>query len=209
MKENHIIVSKTARYYTLGELTGKTKQVWFILHGFGQNARYILRQVEPLYREDIFFIAPEALNRFYLKGSSGDVGATWMTKEDRVNEIKDYTSYLNNLYDSFEFERFSASVNALGFSQGSSTVTRWINNTNKRIGTLIVYAGEVAPELFPLRPDSGLRKSKNIFVCGTKDEYFNPEIVSKMKEAYREMNFTEIDFDGKHEINCGVLKAFF
>ncbi|MES2619454.1 MAG: phospholipase, partial [Bacteroidota bacterium] len=90
MKENHIIINKTARFFTLGELNAKTKHVWIVLHGFGYDVKKFLSQFEPLLREEIFIIAPEALNRFYLKATAGLVGATWMTKEDRLNEIKDY-----------------------------------------------------------------------------------------------------------------------
>ena len=98
MTEKHIIINKTARYYTLGSLNERTKQVWFVLHGHGQLAGNFIKKFEPLLSDDVFFIAPEALNHFYLKRGSMDVGATWMTKEDRLNEIKDYINYLNDLY---------------------------------------------------------------------------------------------------------------
>ena len=35
-------------------------------------------------------MAPEGLSRFYLEGFSGKVGATWMTREDRLNDIDNY-----------------------------------------------------------------------------------------------------------------------
>ena len=209
MKENHIIVNKTARFFTLGELNTSTKQVWLVLHGWGYDVKKFLSQFEPLLTEEIFFIAPEALNRFYLKETGGLVGATWMTKEDRLNEIKDYINYLNDVYEHFELSKFSGKVNALGFSQGGSTVTRWVNTGNCRVDKLIVYAGEVAPELFPLQQNSGLKRTKNIFIFGTQDEYFKPEIVSQMKINYKEMNFTEVEFEGKHIIDTQVLKPFF
>lgn len=210
MKENHLIINKTARFYTIGELNEKTKQVLIVLHGWGMNAKDFLSSLEPLANDETFFIAPEALNRFYLKGSGGVIGATWMTKEDRLNEIKDYINYLDDLYDLFDLEKHPhAHISALGFSQGASTVTRWVNAGNKKIDTLIVYAGEVAPELFPLSDTSGLKRTKNIFICGTQDEYFTPPLVAQMKENYREINFTEVEFKGKHVIDTEVLKPFF
>ncbi len=210
MKENHIIVNKTARFYTLGELSEKTKHVWIVLHGFSMNAKDFLASFESLLTEEVFFIAPEALNRFYVKGHSGMVGATWMTREDRLNEIKDYINYLDDLYDLFDLEKYAhARITALGFSQGVSTVTRWANITEKKIDTLIVYAGEVAPEVFPLAEASGLRRTKNIFICGNADAIFTSPLLAQMKETYREMNFREIEFKGKHEINTAVLKPLF
>ena len=210
MKENHIVINKTARFFTQGELNEKTKHVCIALHGWGMNVKDFLASFEPLFTNEIFFIAPEALNRFYVKGTGGVVGATWMTKEDRLNEIKDYTTYLDEVYDLFELEKFThAHITALGFSQGASTVTRWVNASQKKFDTLIVYAGEVAPELFPLVATSGLKRTKNYFICGNQDEYFTAPLIAQMKDTYREMNFTEIEFKGKHVLNTDVLKTIF
>lgn len=207
MKENHIIVNKTARFFTIGELNEKTKQVWIVLHGWGMDVKSFLTSFEPLLADDIFFIAPEALNRFYVKGHSGVVGATWMTKEDRLNEIKDYINYLDDLYGLFDLQQYShAQITALGFSQGASTVTRWVNVSDKKFDRLIVYAGEVAPEVFPLSETSGLKRTKNYFICGDSDEIFTAPLLAQMKAGYAELNFTELEFKGKHEINTAVLK---
>ena len=38
-KKNHIVVNKTATYYSLGDIkTAKT--IWFVLHGYGMLAEY-------------------------------------------------------------------------------------------------------------------------------------------------------------------------
>jgi predicted esterase len=207
IKENHIIINKTARYYTMGELTDQTKHVWVVLHGFRQNAKSFLAEFKPLSNASTFFIAPEALNRFYLDIKSTKVGATWMTREDRLNEIKDYIHYLDDLYENFELERFGGVITALGFSQGASTVTRWLDATKFRIDNTIVYAGEVAPELLPLHEHSGLKRTKNYYICGTQDEFFTPALLDSVKEAYKDLNFTSIMFEGKHELNLEVLKG--
>ena len=50
-------------------------------------------------------MAPEALSRFYADvtpgrhGPTSTVGATWMTREDRENEIRDYVAYLDEMTD--------------------------------------------------------------------------------------------------------------
>ena len=210
MKEQHITINKTARYFTAGELNEHTTQVFFVLHGFGMNAKDFLQSFEPLLNHNIYIIAPEALNRYYI-GKSGDkVGATWMTKEDRQNEINDYIKYLDTLYEKFKFYTYkNLKITALGFSQGSSTVTRWVNATAHKIDTLIAYAGEVAPELLPLTEQAGLNYTKNYFLCGLQDEYITAEMLAEMKVTYREMKFTELMFDGKHTINLEILKPFF
>lgn len=210
MTEHHLDITKTARYYTCGALSEQTKQVWIVLHGWGMSIKSFAESFEPLVNESVFLIAPEALNRFYLKSTAGTVGATWMTKEDRLNEIKDYINYLDKLYQQFELHKYpQIKVTSLGFSQGASTVTRWVNAGLNRIDRLVVYAGEVAPELIPLSAESGLKRTENIFICGHRDEYFTPPLVAAMKENYRELKFTEIEFDGKHIIDTNVLKPLF
>ena len=208
MQENHMTINKTARYFTLGKLDANTKRVCFVMHGWGMNVKDFLASFEHLLTDDIFFIAPEELNRFYVKGSGGIVGATWMTKEDRLNEIKDYTNYLDAVYASLHLETYHLHITALGFSQGASTVTHWINASKNKFDTLIVYAGEVAPELFPLTETSGLIKTKNIFICGDKDEYFTAPILAQMKTSYAQMNFIEVEFKGRHEIKPDIVSKF-
>jgi hypothetical protein len=69
-------------------------------------------------------VAPEALSRFYVSQEPGRhcpvsvVGGTWMTREDRENEIRDYVRYLDILHDEVEIEGVPTTV--LAFSQGGS-----------------------------------------------------------------------------------------
>ena len=204
--ENHITVQKTARFYTLGELNQNTEQVWLVIHGFRQSAKSFLAEFEPLANDNTFFIAPEALNRFYIDKQGTEVGATWMTREDRLNEIKDYINYIDALYVNLGLNNYKGYITALGFSQGASTVTRWLNATTNRVDRAIVYGGEVAPELLPLKESSGLKKTSNYFVCGKLDKFITTERLTMAKDAYKSLNFTEIFFDGGHEINTGTLK---
>jgi predicted esterase len=206
INENHITINKTARFYTLGEFNENTKQVWIVIHGFRQTAKDFIAEFEPLVNDTTFFIAPEALNRFYADRDGKDVVATWMTREDRLNEIKDYINYLEALYQSFDLDKFKGSISALGFSQGASTLMRWLDVTQHRIDRAIVYAGEVAPELLPLRENSGLKKTHNFLICGTKDKFITPERLNAARTSYEALNFTEIYFEGNHEINIDSLK---
>jgi len=126
MKEQTIETKKTARYYTLGALSEKTRTVWFVCHGYGQLANYFLRNFKSLENEKTFIISPEGFHRYYLNGFSGRVGASWMTKEDRLNDIADYVAYLDQLYHKVfsSVNRNNLKVNLLGFSQGGATATR-------------------------------------------------------------------------------------
>lgn len=208
MTEHHLKVQRTARYYCSNVITAQTKQVWLVIHGFGQQAESFIQNFEFAFSSERVFVAPEALNRFYLKGSHGQVGATWMTKEDRLNEIADYIAYLDDLYNAVVGSRTDLKITVLGFSQGASTATRWANATSKRIDRVIVYAGEVAPELVPLSDSSGLRKTENHFVYGTADEFFPVQLMRDAQVQYSSLQFKVTEFEGGHVIQPDTLHQF-
>ncbi len=97
-KEQHIQVQRTARYFQIGEASPKIQRIWYVLHGYGQLASFFAKHFEKIADEKTLVIAPEALSRFYSDGTGGRVGATWMTKEDRLNQIDDYIFYLDALH---------------------------------------------------------------------------------------------------------------
>ncbi|MBK7149648.1 MAG: phospholipase [Bacteroidetes bacterium] len=206
---HHLEVKRTARYFTLGTLSPATKRVWIVLHGFGQMGESFIQQFSTLADDENYIVAPEALNKYYLKSSIGTVGATWMTKEDRLNEIKDYCAYLDQLYAALNLQQFNGEIIALGFSQGASTVTRWVHQSSHRFSKLVVYAGEVGAEVFPLSENSGLRKTKNYFVYGTRDEFFSPETFNLMIEKYTSLEAEIVSFEGTHVINPQLLAQLF
>lgn len=208
MTEHHLKVQRTARYYSSNVITAQTKQVWLVIHGFGQQAALFIQNFEFAFSSERVFVAPEALNRFYLKGSHGQVGATWMTKEDRLNEIADYIAYLDDLYDAVVGARADLKITVLGFSQGASTATRWVHATSKRIDRVIVYAGEVAPELVPLSASSGLRKTENHFIYGTADEFFPVQLMRDAQVHYSSLQFKVTEFEGGHIIQPDTLQQF-
>jgi predicted esterase len=205
MQQQHISVSKTARYYTLGSLGEQTEEVWFVIHGFAQLAEKYLTTFLPLDNGKRFIIAPEALNRFYLKVGKPEVGATWMTREDREYEMADYIAYLNTLYDSFPLQGHTAKITVLGFSQGVATVSRWIYQNPRKVDTLIFYAGEPANELQNHNSVNAFDKTKNYFIYGTEDQFINELNTQRFKDMLP--NFEFISFAGKHEINADVLAA--
>src|SRR5437762_6388114 len=128
MQEHHIGVSRTARYFTLGDSSRGVGEVWFACHGYGQVASRFLEKLRVLDDGRRYLVAPEGLSRFYLSESPTErrVGASWMTREDRLSEIDDYVRYLDAVYaDVFgSLDRAQVTVHALGFSQGASTVSR-------------------------------------------------------------------------------------
>lgn len=206
MNENNLIVSKTARFYTAGLLTEQTQKIVFVLHGYGQLAANFLREFSPLFHDEFFFVAPEALNRFYVKGTSNEVGATWMTKEDRTNEIKDYLNYLEQLYLEIVPTNYGGEIILLGFSQGSSTVSRWANTTIHRFDKLIFYAGVIAPDVVSLQHHSHILRSKNYYVYGTEDKFIPEAMFREQIKTYTQFNLIVLSFEGGHELKIDIVK---
>lgn len=144
MEQRHIQVRRTARYHVLGDPT-KARAIWIVLHGYGQLARYFLTKFEGL-EEGVAIVAPEALNRFYLDEAHNRVGATWMTREDRENEITDQLGYLDELVKELRGERTEVPIHVLGFSQGVATACRWSLLGKTKLDRLVLWAGSLPPE---------------------------------------------------------------
>lgn len=206
MQEHSLPTPRTARYFTLGSPRGAS-DVWFVCHGYGQLAARFLERFRPLEAAGRCIVAPEGLSRFYLTDSPAErrVGASWMTREDRLHEIDDYVHYLDAVYAAIAPAR--AKVTLLGFSQGAATACRWaaLGGSASRVDRLVVWGGEVPPELDVSR----LRALRLTLVYGTRDEYFTPKIVSATESRLREhdVRYELVPFEGGHEIDEATLRA--
>lgn len=209
MKEVKFPITKTARYFQLGELRSDTREVWIICHGYGQLAESFLKKFQSLENPGVCIIAPEGLHRYYLDGSYGRVGASWMTKEDRLTDIKDYVHYLDQIGEMVianTSER--AKIIVLGFSQGCATVSRWLSMGKSRIDELILYAGVFPPDMdWSLHP-ARLQSCGLTITCGDEDEFIP---LKKLNEHLQQLEasglaYHFIPFSGKHHIYPEVLK---
>ncbi len=213
MDEHNLTVSRTARYFTLGRAEA-SRQVWFACHGYGQLASRFLEKLRVLDDGHRLLVAPEGLSRFYLSESPTErrVGASWMTREDRLAEIEDYVQYLDAVYaDIFgSLDRARVTVHALGFSQGASTVSRWAAMGKARVDRLILWGGELPPDLDLTREPAGarLRAARPTLVYGRSDDYITAKVVQTIGARLRQhgIPFNEIPFDGGHEVNEAVLR---
>ena len=214
MREHRLSVTRSARYYTLGEPGESVREVWVVLHGYGQLAGRFLPHFKPLDDGTRLIVAPEGLSRFYLTESPAErrVGATWMTKEDRLAEIEDYVRFLDAVHDDVfrSVNQARVKVVALGFSQGTATACRWAAMGAARIDRLIVWGGEVPPDLDLSRDPAAqrIRALRLSLVYGARDEFFTPKVVAATEERLREhgIPYELMPFDGGHEIDAAALK---
>jgi predicted esterase len=154
VREHHLTVARTARYVTVGDAE-RPSRIWLALHGYGQLAAPFAARCRPLADERAIVVAPEALSRFYLADTASTrshaqarVGATWMTREDRLAEIGDYIAYLDQLaaHVLTELAAPDAELYLLGFSQGAATASRWAERGTVVPRRVVLWGGLLAED---------------------------------------------------------------
>lgn len=211
--EKHLPTTRTARYQQLGEPTAATRQLWLVLHGYGQLAEHFLRHFAPLHAADpagTVIVAPEALSRFYLHGTSGRVGASWMTSADRLAEIADQQAYLTALLRPLLAAAPEAAVTVLSFSQGTATASRWLAHLaateNWRPHRLVLWGGDFPADTLPA--PALLAGLPVALVCGDRDEFVSPAALQEQAELLQAASalVTTHGFEGGHTIYQPLLR---
>ncbi len=212
MQEKRIKIQFEAHYYQLGELKESTDNLIFVLHGHGQLAKYFINKFKSLDNGHNCIIAPEGLSKYYLEGFSGRVGATWMTKENRLNDITNYINYLNSVFDQVKNRiGTKTKISIIGFSQGSATASRWLANNYISFDQLILWAGIFPPDM-DFESSSEVFQDKSIqYIYGESDPFITPDRIEEMKElsAQLKLNPKVTKFDGVHDIDKNVLNQLF
>ncbi|MEX0968291.1 MAG: phospholipase [Bacteroidia bacterium] len=207
ISENFLETRRTARYFTAGNAES-ARHVVYLLHGYGHSAAQMLERLSPALPA-AFVVAPEGLSRYYKEGYNGRVGASWMTKESREQEISDYIFYLDHLHRHL-FPGQSPPVTILGFSQGASTAARWAALGKVQPQLLILWGGKLPPDL----PDNAISKLlKNTalhYITGTEDQFVTPDVLSNEKERLEKLgvSFNLFNYETGHKFELKVLASF-
>jgi predicted esterase len=134
-----MVVSRHARIALVGDAQHATG-AWLILHGHGMLAQGILHWFRRAERPHRLLVAPEALSRFYTEvNGSRTVGASWMTREDREQDLADVLNYLERAVDECIPAQLPLEVH--GFSQGVGVAARWVAHTARGIQRLVCWGG--------------------------------------------------------------------
>jgi len=197
-QEHRLTVARSARCYTQGGPTAG--EAWLLLHGYGQLASRLLRAFAPLATPSRLLVAPEGLSRFYLEAGAGKVGASWMTKEDRVSEIADYLGYLEQVRRELIPP---VPLTVLGFSQGVATAARFATATAPAPHRLVCWGGLVPEDVSPAR----LSAIRVTLVVGEREEWAPPAAVEAQAVALRAAGVAAdvLRFDGGHELRPEVV----
>ncbi len=214
MRELNIRLQYKARYYTQGVLDSSTKKIWIVLHGYGQLAKYFLNKFIMVSDAGGYVIAPEGLSKFYLEDvtsrartGNNRVGATWMTRENRLTDIENYLTYLNVIYKQEVPNDFMGEITILGFSQGAATATRWAIEARPIFHRLVLWAGILPHDMNFDKAHDILKDKKVIEVFGKSDPYLTEKRLTEVMDLNNRLNIHPeiIEFDGGHEINDRAL----
>ena len=199
--EHKFTFTKSYRYELIN-VRPEPQIALYVLHGYGQLAKFFIRKFQGL-PSNIMIVAPEGMHRFYLKGSSGRVGASWMTKEARESDIADTTSWLNEMDRQISEKHSITKRILLGFSQGGATAARWERDGNVTFDLMLLWACVFPPDIEQIIKPSKVNRS--YFIIGSEDEYYDEITQQKLIENYEKMNFDITRYSGTHNIDMNTL----
>ena len=209
---HHIRVVKRARYYTIGPQSG-AEEIWLVCHGYGQLATKFINGFTTIATPERLIVAPEGLHRFYLDpppapAAQRRVGATWMTREDRENDIADYIDYLDQLVSEVLAQSPLARLRVLGFSQGSATLLRWAVRASRVPDQLIVWAGEVPDDVDWNMGAKKLAATGIDVVRGDEDELMPETVLQRNIDRLTAvgLHYKLHGFSGAHQLDDGLLR---
>lgn len=202
--ENQFEFKKTFRYET-NECTDP-KRILYVLHGYGQLAKFFIRKFSSIDAQTLI-VAPEGMHRFYLSGSSGRVGASWMTKEAREDDILDNIEWLNALHDEIISKHGDLETHMIGFSQGGATAARWQKNGKVNFRSLALWACVFPPDLDINELESS--ETPSFFLIGSEDEFYSMEKQDELERFYESIGYQVMRYEGKHDIHSETLSDLF
>ena len=199
-----------ARYYTLGDFSDDTENIWIVFHGYGQLAEFFIKKFDVLDSSKNYVIAPQGLSTAYLKDFTGRVGANWMTKYDRGLDIENNLNYLEGLVKN-ELNNISLTnkkIIVLGFSQGAATASRWIAHTEYPISDFLVWGGMIAHDIEDIFYKK--MKDKITLFYGSQDEFISEEGLKTNLMKLEQLGIFPnlVPYQGTHKIYTEVLNDF-
>ena len=205
--EKKVKYEATNTYSVLNEFTEKTKNVWVVFHGLGYLSKYFINYFSKINPEENFIIAPQAPSKYYQGKNFKHVGASWLTRENTIDETKNVLNYVDKVFKT-EIQSTPKNLIVLGYSQGVSIATRWLASRKINCDHLILHSGGIPNELKPEDFSYLNQQTKVTYLYGNKDQYINE--ARKTEETLKGTNLfgkhLKIQvFNGIHEVNTKYI----
>ena len=208
--KKQISISKTGKYSQIGKCSRKINNVWIVLHGYGMLSEYFIKKFNCIINDKTLVIAPEAPNRFYLGNNYSRVGASWMTKLDREQEISDNILFFDKLFSIIKKEigHDNFKLNTLGFSQGGPALVRWLMSNKLNTNSLILWGSDIPKDSLAFENKSRWNSINLKIVIGKNDEYINEEKKQEFVRVVKSygLKYELIEYEGSHKIIEKELK---
>jgi predicted esterase len=206
MTEHHLLTPRSARYFTFGPPPAQASEIWFALHGYGQLAPRFASRLRPLDDGRRLVVVPEGLSRFYVDEPL--VGASWMTREDRLHEIEDYVRYLDLVAGAvLPAGGPTPPVKLLGFSQGSATACRWLERGNVKPARVVIWGGEIPPDINWEAAAARFKPVEFLLVAGDRDGFATERAYTRYGETLKTQGIScqTHRYPGDHSVDVTEL----
>ena len=205
--EKKVKYEATNTYSVLNEFTEKTKNIWVVFHGLGYLSKYFINYFSKINPEENFIIAPQAPSKYYQGKNFKHVGASWLTRENTIDETKNVLNYVDKVFKT-EIQSTPKNLIVLGYSQGVSIATRWLASRKINCDHLILHSGGIPNELKPEDFSYLNQQTKVTYLYGNKDQYINEarKTEETLKGTHLFGKHLKIQvFNGIHEVNTNYI----
>lgn len=206
--EKKVLYTTSNTYHILNSFSSTTKNVWLVFHGMGYLSRYFIRYFSELSSEENFIIAPQAPAKYYMGEKFKHVGASWLTRENTIEDTKNIFNYMDTVFEAEKPETMPNFI-VLGYSQGVSIATRWLASRKIQCNQLILHSGGIPVELTTKDFDYLNSNTEVTYLFGDKDQY-----ITEARKTEESLKGTKlfgdrlkvVVFDGIHEVNKDFIK---
>jgi len=168
-------------------------------HGYAEAAETQLERLRSIPgSHGWLLVSVQGLHRFYRR-RSGDVVASWMTRQDRELAIADNRAFIAAVVDKVAQQwRVAHSLVFAGFSQGVAMAFRAACSSARQVGGIIAIGGDVPPEL----DGATLARTRTALLGrGQRDEWYSADLFAADAARLREagVDVDTVTLDGGHE----------
>jgi len=198
--EFEILAARThGRIYRRTAVSDTCRLLLVGFHGYGESAKDLIRELDRIPGADEWSLASiQGLHRLYNR-RTGDVVASWMTRQDRELAIADNLAYVGDALRRLQAETVDhPPVVYLGFSQGTAMAYRAAAGIDSPCAGVIALGGDVPPEL----AEADLEGFPPVLVGrGDRDEWYEERTLSQDLEVLANLGVlpTSVVFSGGHE----------
>jgi len=201
-----IPTSTHGRYLVRPAESGPSAPLVVGFHGYAQHAQSMLDDLERIPGSAAWtLVSVQGLHRFY-NTRTGEVVASWMTKEDRELAIADNVAYAAAVVREVAREHPCSRLAWVGFSQGVATAFRAAARAGVAGDGVVALGGDIPPEL---RDGCDVNLPAVLIGRGDRDEFYTAAklAVDASWLGAQGIEHVTLTFEGGHEWTDAFRRA--